>query len=134
MVRRRQSRESYELVTVERSHRYLRTLPSHISCLHWQRNVQRWDGRGDDGFSCFSGRRHAGPDTLRSGLRSRADDVGSHEPNSPVREEPVYIVTLAVFVILQVPTALAQNFSMLLALRFLTGFIGSPVLPLVALV
>lgn len=41
---------------------------------------------------------------------------------------PVYILTLAAFVVLQVPTALAVNFGMLLAFRFLTGFIGSPAL------
>lgn len=41
---------------------------------------------------------------------------------------PVYIATLAVFVILQVPTALATNFGVLLALRFITGFVGSPAL------
>ncbi|KAJ4397803.1 GTPase-activating protein [Gnomoniopsis smithogilvyi] len=39
---------------------------------------------------------------------------------------PVYILTLALFVVLQVPTALAVNFGMLLAFRFLTGFVGSP--------
>ncbi|KAK9775980.1 putative Major facilitator superfamily (MFS) profile domain-containing protein [Seiridium cardinale] len=39
---------------------------------------------------------------------------------------PIYIITLALFVVLQVPTALATNFGMLLAFRFLTGFIGSP--------
>jgi MFS transporter, DHA1 family, multidrug resistance protein len=39
---------------------------------------------------------------------------------------PVYILTLAVFVVFQVPTALAKNFGMLLAFRFLTGFVGSP--------
>ena len=39
---------------------------------------------------------------------------------------PIYIGTLALFVILQVPTALATNFGMLLAFRFITGFIGSP--------
>lgn len=38
----------------------------------------------------------------------------------------VYIPTLALFVVLQIPTALATNFGMLLAFRFLTGFIGSP--------
>ena len=45
-----------------------------------------------------------------------------------IGRNPVYIGTLIVFVILQVPTALAVNFGMLLAFRFLTGFIGSPVL------
>ena len=39
---------------------------------------------------------------------------------------PIYIATLALFVILQVPTALATNFGMLLAFRFITGFVGSP--------
>ncbi|KAJ9144272.1 MFS transporter [Pleurostoma richardsiae] len=43
-----------------------------------------------------------------------------------VGRNPVYILTLAVFVALQVPVALATNFGMLLAFRFLTGFIGSP--------
>lgn len=45
-----------------------------------------------------------------------------------IGRNPVYVGTLIVFVILQVPTALAVNFGMLLAFRFLTGFIGSPVL------
>ena len=45
-----------------------------------------------------------------------------------IGRNPVYIGTLAVFVILQIPTALARNFGMLLAFRFITGFIGSPVL------
>ena len=45
-----------------------------------------------------------------------------------IGRNPIYIGTLAVFVILQVPTALATNFAMLLCFRFLTGFIGSPVL------
>ncbi|EXJ68716.1 uncharacterized protein A1O5_08510 [Cladophialophora psammophila CBS 110553] len=39
---------------------------------------------------------------------------------------PIYIGTLALFVILQIPTALATNFGMLLAFRFITGFVGSP--------
>ncbi|KAF5676591.1 MFS DHA1 multidrug resistance [Fusarium heterosporum] len=43
-----------------------------------------------------------------------------------IGRNPVYILTLALFVVLQVPTALATNFGMLLAFRFLTGFIGSP--------
>ncbi|KAI0068449.1 MFS transporter [Artomyces pyxidatus] len=41
---------------------------------------------------------------------------------------PIYILTLAMFVILQVPTALATNYGMLMAFRFLTGFFGSPIL------
>jgi DHA1 family multidrug resistance protein-like MFS transporter len=41
---------------------------------------------------------------------------------------PIYILTLAAFVILQVPTALATNYGMLMAFRFLTGFFGSPIL------
>ena len=45
-----------------------------------------------------------------------------------VGRNPVYLATLVVFVAFQVPTALANNFGMLLAFRFLTGFFGSPVL------
>ncbi len=45
-----------------------------------------------------------------------------------IGRNPVYIGTLIVFVIFQIPTALAVNFAMLLCFRFLTGFIGSPVL------
>ncbi|KAF9740656.1 hypothetical protein PMIN06_000382 [Paraphaeosphaeria minitans] len=41
---------------------------------------------------------------------------------------PIYIATLLVFVLFQIPTALASNFGMLLAFRFLTGFFGSPAL------
>ncbi|KAI9738694.1 MAG: hypothetical protein M1834_008199 [Cirrosporium novae-zelandiae] len=53
---------------------------------------------------------------------------------SPISEipqigrNPVYIGTLVIFVVLQIPTALTTNFGMLLAFRFLTGFFGSPVL------
>ena len=42
--------------------------------------------------------------------------------------KPVYLVTLTVFVGLQIPTALAKNFGMLLAFRFLSGIFGAPVL------
>ena len=45
-----------------------------------------------------------------------------------IGRNPIYISTLLVFVVFQVPTALAVNFGMLLAFRFLTGFIGSPCL------
>ncbi|KAH9009940.1 putative caffeine resistance protein 5 [Lactarius deliciosus] len=41
---------------------------------------------------------------------------------------PIYIFTLVMFVVLQVPTALATNYGMLMAFRFLTGFFGSPIL------
>ena len=41
---------------------------------------------------------------------------------------PIYIGTLVIFVVLQLPVIYAKNFSMLLAFRFLTGFFGSPVL------
>lgn len=45
-----------------------------------------------------------------------------------VGRNPVYLITLAIFVAFQAPTARATNFGMLLAFRFLTGFFGSPVL------
>ena len=41
---------------------------------------------------------------------------------------PVYIGTLFAFVALQFGVIYAKNFSMLLAFRFITGFVGSPVL------
>ncbi|KXH28995.1 multidrug resistance protein [Colletotrichum simmondsii] len=45
-----------------------------------------------------------------------------------IGRNPIYISTLFLFVLLQIPTALAINFGMLLAFRLITGFIGSPVL------
>ncbi|KAK5164954.1 GTPase-activating protein [Saxophila tyrrhenica] len=45
-----------------------------------------------------------------------------------VGRNPVYILTLVVFVAFQPGVALAKNFGMMLAFRFLTGFFGSPVL------
>ncbi|KAF2722584.1 MFS general substrate transporter [Polychaeton citri CBS 116435] len=45
-----------------------------------------------------------------------------------IGRNPVYIATLAVFVALQPACAMATNFGMLLAFRFITGFFGSPVL------
>ncbi|CAA9958331.1 hypothetical protein P3342_003190 [Pyrenophora teres f. teres] len=53
---------------------------------------------------------------------------------SPMSEIPqigrlwVYIGTLLVFVLFQLPTVYSVNFGMLLAFRFLTGFFGSPAL------
>jgi DHA1 family multidrug resistance protein-like MFS transporter len=41
---------------------------------------------------------------------------------------PVYIVTMFLFVIISIPAALVQNYSGLMALRFLQGFFGSPCL------
>lgn len=45
-----------------------------------------------------------------------------------IGRKPIYISTLFVFVVFQIPTALASNFGMLLAFRFLTGLFGSPAL------
>ena len=45
-----------------------------------------------------------------------------------VGRSPVYAVTMLVFVILSIPTALVKNFAGLLVLRFLQGFFGSPCL------
>ncbi|KAF9267172.1 MFS general substrate transporter [Marasmius fiardii PR-910] len=41
---------------------------------------------------------------------------------------PVYIVGLALFVLFNVPIVKAQNLGIVLAFRFLTGFVGSPAL------
>lgn len=41
---------------------------------------------------------------------------------------PIYMVTLIMFVFLQFAVIYAKNIGMLLAFRFITGFVGSPVL------
>ncbi|KAK7036777.1 hypothetical protein VNI00_011443 [Paramarasmius palmivorus] len=41
---------------------------------------------------------------------------------------PVYIIGLVLFLIFNIPIALAKNMSTVLAFRFLTGFVGSPAL------
>ena len=45
-----------------------------------------------------------------------------------VGRSPVYAVTMFIFVIISIPTALVKNFGGLLVLRFLQGFFGSPCL------
>lgn len=45
-----------------------------------------------------------------------------------IGRNPIYIWTLLLFVLLQLPTGYAVNFGMLLAFRFLSGFVGSPCL------
>ncbi|WPH00814.1 Hypothetical protein R9X50_00364400 [Acrodontium crateriforme] len=45
-----------------------------------------------------------------------------------IGRNPPYMITMALFVILCVPTALVDNFAGLLVLRFLQGFFGSPCL------
>ncbi|GAB7350828.1 hypothetical protein MBLNU459_g1361t2 [Dothideomycetes sp. NU459] len=45
-----------------------------------------------------------------------------------IGRNPIYLATLLVFVLFQIPTALSVNIGMLFAFRFLTGFFGSPVL------
>ncbi|KAK1986236.1 major facilitator superfamily transporter [Colletotrichum cereale] len=53
---------------------------------------------------------------------------------SPLSEVPrigrnsIYIPALVVFILAQVPTALARSIGMLLAFRFIAGFFGSPIL------
>lgn len=53
---------------------------------------------------------------------------------SPLSEIPsfgrlnVYMISLFIFMILQIPTALAPNYSTLMAMRFLAGFVCSPAL------
>ncbi|KAJ7173449.1 major facilitator superfamily domain-containing protein [Mycena filopes] len=41
---------------------------------------------------------------------------------------PVYMITLFLFVVLQIPIITAKNMNTVLAMRFLTGFFGSPAL------
>ncbi|KAK2595965.1 hypothetical protein QQS21_006495 [Conoideocrella luteorostrata] len=45
-----------------------------------------------------------------------------------IGRNPVYIITMFLFVIISIPTAFAPNFAGLIVLRFLQGFFGSPCL------
>jgi len=45
-----------------------------------------------------------------------------------IGRNPVYIVTMFLFVIISIPTAFVKNFAGLMVLRFLQGFFGSPCL------
>jgi DHA1 family multidrug resistance protein-like MFS transporter len=45
-----------------------------------------------------------------------------------IGRNPVYIITMFLFVIISIPTAFVGNFAGLLVLRFLQGFFGSPCL------
>ena len=45
-----------------------------------------------------------------------------------IGRNPVYMVTLFLFVIIQIPIIYAKNIQTVLALRFITGVLGSPAL------
>jgi DHA1 family multidrug resistance protein-like MFS transporter len=45
-----------------------------------------------------------------------------------IGRNPIYIVTMFLFVIISIPTAFVKNFAGLMVLRFLQGFFGSPCL------
>ena len=45
-----------------------------------------------------------------------------------IGRNPVYIVTMFLFVIISIPTAVPHNYAGLMVLRFLQGFFGSPCL------
>ncbi|KAH8692333.1 major facilitator superfamily domain-containing protein [Talaromyces proteolyticus] len=45
-----------------------------------------------------------------------------------IGRSPIYIITMGLFVVLSIPTALVNNFAGLIVLRFLQGFFGSPCL------
>ncbi|KAH8920821.1 MFS general substrate transporter [Atractiella rhizophila] len=45
-----------------------------------------------------------------------------------IGRNPIYMATLFIFFILQIPTVTTTNYSALMALRFFAGFIGSPAL------
>lgn len=45
-----------------------------------------------------------------------------------IGRNPVYIITMFLFVIISIPTALVKNFAGLLVLRYMQGFFGSPCL------
>lgn len=45
-----------------------------------------------------------------------------------IGRNPIYIITMFLFVVLSIPTALVSNFAGLMVLRFIQGFFGSPCL------
>lgn len=45
-----------------------------------------------------------------------------------IGRNPIYIITMVIFVVVSIPAALASSFGELIALRFLQGFFGSPCL------
>jgi DHA1 family multidrug resistance protein-like MFS transporter len=45
-----------------------------------------------------------------------------------IGRNPIYMATLFLFVILQIPTIYAKNIQTIQALRFFAGFVGSPAL------
>ena len=45
-----------------------------------------------------------------------------------IGRNPIYLITLIIFMALQPAVIYAKNFGMLLAFRFLTGIFGSPAL------
>lgn len=45
-----------------------------------------------------------------------------------IGRNPIYIITMFLFVIVSIPAALVQNYPGLMVLRFLQGFFGSPCL------
>ena len=57
-----------------------------------------------------------------------APEITEVAMSRPVDRMPIYILMLAMFIILQVPTAIATNYGRLMAVCFLTGFFGSRIL------
>ncbi|KAI8207232.1 Caffeine resistance protein 5 [Colletotrichum sp. SAR 10_76] len=58
-----------------------------------------------------------------AGVRDVSRMVWSPISEAPqIGRNPVYIGSIALFVLLQIPTVLSVNFGMLLAFRFITGF------------
>ena len=120
--------ESEELVIVQEVLRHFSHLPSDLLGIHWQRYLHcrpPWHPRTIWGLP--SGR-STWPDTFRLWLRLGPMFLAPFAETPCIGRSPVYILTLAAFVLLNFGVIYATNIGMLLAFRFLTGFFGSPVL------
>lgn len=73
------------------------------------------------GFTCA-------PTSLLTLKSSFAQVLSPLQEIPAIGRNPVYIATLSLFVVIQVPTALATNMATVLGLRFFAGFVASPAL------
>jgi multidrug resistance protein len=144
--RHSRSGESPELVSLQKGPRDLLYLFDHPCGLHWIQYRLPWNYGDHVRVWRRSSTRYLDLVSIRCRIRvsqggiTRLHAVDAHPLLhstgplifSPLTEipaigrNPPYIITLIIFVALQVPTALVHNFAGLLVLRFLAGFFGSP--------
>ncbi len=122
----------------------------HILRLRWEYCVYFIHTRNREGSWCDRGCRDPWLVVIRLVLRIRTSGAYTIITNhwsqstytqsvlaqilSPLQEvpllgrNPVYMITLFIFAVLQVPLALANNIATILVLRAITGFFASPAL------